>query len=480
MPNLAQPATGLFYLPAEVLQSTACTPTSGTVTHLTDTIAAVATPPGRGGIAIVRVSGSRSAEVARALLGCLPIARRATLGRFRDRDGGLIDEGLALFFPAPRSFTGEDVLELHGHGGPVVVDLLLRRVLDLGARLARPGEFTERAFLNDRLDLAQAEAVADLIDAGTEQAARAAVCSLEGHFSERIRALVDNLIQLRVYVEAALDFPEEHIDFLSDRKIAEDLQCIRDDLQALSASARQGALLREGMNVVIAGRPNAGKSSLLNKLAGYEAAIVTEVPGTTRDVLREHIQIDGMPLHAIDTAGLREAGDRVEREGIRRAWDEIARADRILLVLDDRAGITAEEQAILARLPQGPGLTIVRNKIDLTDAPAGSSETDLGPAIALSAKTGAGLETLREHLKECMGYRAEGEGRFIARRRHLDALRRTADFLQDAAEHLTHNLAGELVAEALRQAQNTLCEITGEFTSEDLLDRIFSSFCIGK
>jgi len=445
-----------------------------------DTIAAVATPPGRGGVGIVRVSGPRSRTIAEALLGGVPKPRRVAFRRFQDGEGRTIDEGLALYFPAPHSFTGEDVLELQGHGGPVVMDLLLAQVLALGARPARPGEFSERAFLNEKLDLAQAEAVADLIDSSTAEAARAAVNSLQGEFSRWIRGLVDGLIELRTYVEAAIDFPEEEIDFLSDERIAGRLRRLEEDLAELRASAVQGRLLRDGMTVVIAGLPNAGKSSLLNRLAGREAAIVTEIPGTTRDVLREHISIDGMPLHVIDTAGLRASTDLVEQEGVRRAWREIEAADRILMMVDDRYGMTDEERALRGRLPARTEVAVIHNKIDLTGRNPGVEEGEWGRHMYLSAKTGAGVDLLRQHLKDCMGYGATGEGVVMARRRHLEAIERAGNALDRAAYQLRVAHAGELVAEELRQGQQALAEITGEFTSEDLLERIFSSFCIGK
>lgn len=445
-----------------------------------DTIAAVATPLGRGGVGVVRVSGWQVRDIAQQILGAVPAPRLAKYQPFRNADGSAIDTGLALFFPAPHSFTGEDVLELQGHGGMVVMDLLLKRVGELGARLARPGEFSERAFLNGKLDLAQAEAVADLIDSNTEQAARAAVRSLQGEFSARINALVDELIQLRMFVESAIDFPEEEIDFLSDAAVGTRLDELIQQVDAVLASAQQGRLLRDGMTVVIAGKPNAGKSSLLNRLVARDAAIVTDVPGTTRDVLREYIHIDGMPLHVIDTAGLRESADQVEREGIRRAWDEISRADRILLVVDDQEGVGDAERAILARMEPKPRLTLVRNKIDLTGRAPGLREGELECEVALSARTGEGLDVLRNHLKACMGFHATAEGSFLARRRHLDALERARAFLAQGRTQLDDHRAGELLAEDLRHAQTALAEITGEFTTEDLLDRIFSSFCIGK
>jgi tRNA modification GTPase len=359
------------------------------------------------------------------------------------------------------------------------MDLLLARVVECGARLARPGEFSERAFLNEKLDLAQAEAIADLIASDTAAAARAALRSLQGEFSQQVQELVDGLVELRMYVEAAIDFPEEEIDFLADGVIARRLAELQARLHSLQASAGQGRLLRDGMTVVIAGRPNAGKSSLLNRLVGRDAAIVTAIPGTTRDVLREQISIDGMPLHVIDTAGLRDSDDLVEREGIRRAWTEIEAADRILMVVDHQAGLTSEDRALREHLPANTPLTLLYNKIDLSDCEAAIENSPDTTKILLSAKTGAGLDVLREHLKSCMGYRG-GEGTFMARRRHLDALERARTALAQALEQLELFRAGELVAEELRDAQNALSEITGEFSNEDLLTRIFSSFCIGK
>ncbi|TNF37602.1 MAG: tRNA uridine-5-carboxymethylaminomethyl(34) synthesis GTPase MnmE [Gammaproteobacteria bacterium] len=444
-----------------------------------DTIAAIATPPGRGGVGIIRVSGPKSSEIAENMLGHCPPPRLAHYQAFRDSEGMIIDSGIALYFQKPHSFTGEDVLELQAHGGPVVLDMLLQRVLALGARMARPGEFSEQAFLNDKLDLAQAEAIADLIEADSEEAARAAVRSLQGEFSRTVHALVENIIELRLYVEAALDFPEEEIDFLADSRLGEKLYTIDKALTDVFSSARQGCLLREGMTLVIAGRPNAGKSSLLNQLAGRESAIVTDIPGTTRDILREHIQIDGLPLHIIDTAGLRESDDPVEQEGIRRAWKAIEQADRLLLVLDDRDH-DHDHLAIEHRVPASIGITRIFNKIDLTGNRASIRTGDNGVEIALSAKTGEGLDLLRQHLKQCMGYEQAGEGQFMARRRHLDALASAQKNIASARHCLEALHAGELLAEELRQAQEALNEITGEFTSEDLLGRIFSSFCIGK
>jgi tRNA modification GTPase len=446
-----------------------------------DTIVAAATPAGRGGIGIVRLSGPRVPEIAAALLGALPRARHAGFARFLAADGAALDAGLALFFPAPHSYTGEDVLELQGHGGDLVLESLIARAVTLGARRALPGEFTQRAFLNDKLDLAQAEAVADLIDAGSQAAARAAMRSLEGEFSAMVRALTEALIELRTYVEAAIDFPEEEIDFLADHELAERFQAVRDHFALVLESAHQGRLLREGMTVVIAGRPNAGKSSLLNRLAGYPAAIVTPVPGTTRDIVRERIAIDGMPLHVLDTAGLRESTDLVEEEGIRRAQAAMARADRVLFVIDavaDPAARALHEER--ARLPAQVPVTLIYNKCDeLAGLPV--ADTLSGPpVIPLSALTGTGIEALRSHLKTVMGFQSVDTGAVSARGRHLEALGRARAHTEEAARQLSEARAGELVAEELRLAQQALAEVTGEFTSEDLLGRIFAGFCIGK
>lgn len=449
-----------------------------------ETISAVATPLGFGGVGIVRVSGPAVAAIAKALLGRLPRPRYASLSRFRGGNGTDIDSGLALYFPAPNSFTGEDVLELQGHGGPVVMDLLLRRTLELGARLARPGEFSERAFLNGKLDLAQAEAVADLIEAGTETAARLAGRTLQGALSQRVEDLVEGLTQLRVYCEASLDFPDEEVDFLADSQVAEKLDRLIRDTQALLADARQGQLVREGLRLVIAGPPNAGKSSLLNALCGDDTAIVSHIPGTTRDLLRAEIQIDGMPLHITDTAGLRQAADPIEAEGIRRAQGQIAQADRVLWVFAADAGVAPDTGLADAHLPSGVAVTYIRNKIDLTGEASGLRNTPTGPEVALCARNGAGLADLRAHLKAVAGFRGgRGEavgGEFLARRRHLDAIRRALDHLDAAAAVLAATASGELVAEDLRQAQRALGEITGSFSSDELLGRIFAGFCIGK
>lgn len=453
--------------------------------YSTDTIAAQATATGRAGVGIIRVSGPAVSAVASAILGKVPKPRTAEYLPFLDEQKQTLDQGIALYFPGPNSFTGEDVLELQGHGGPVLLDMLLRRVLDIkDVRIARPGEFSERAFLNDKLDLTQAEAIADLIDASSEQAARSAMHSLQGEFSRKIHDLVEKVIYLRIYVEAAIDFPDEEIDFLSDGKVAGDLADIIADLAGIQKQATQGSILREGMRVVIAGRPNAGKSSLLNALAGREAAIVTEIAGTTRDVLREHIHIDGMPLHIIDTAGLREATDKVEQIGIERAWQEIEQADRVLFMVDGTTTNATSPADIwpdfMSRLPKDLGLTVIRNKADLTGEATGASQDGDYPVFHISAKTNSGIEQLRDHLKACMGFDANTEGSFIARRRHLDALERAAEHLAIGDAQLHNHLAGELLAEELRLTQQHLNEITGEFSSDDLLGRIFSSFCIGK
>ncbi len=450
----------------------------------TDTIAAQATAPGRGGVGIIRVSGPKTSEIAVAVLGSTPKPRYAQYGSFYADNNQVLDEGIALYFPGPNSFTGEDVLELQGHGGPIVMDFLLQRVQALGCRLANPGEFSERAFLNDKLDLAQAEAIADLIDSSSQQAAKCALRSLQGEFSKRIYELVESLTKLRIYVEAAIDFPEEEIDFLADGIVQNRLEGIMANLAAVKREAKQGSIIREGMNVVIAGRPNAGKSSLLNALAGKDTAIVTDIAGTTRDVLREHIHIDGMPLHIIDTAGLRDAPDEVERIGISRAWREIHAADRILLMVDSTQTAADDPQQIwpefVDQLPADAKITIVRNKADLTGETIGMQDGHSAPLINLSAKADLGIDILREHLKTCMGYQATAEGGFLARRRHLDAIARADELLTTGLAQLIHNNAGELLAEDLRQAQQALGEITGQVSSDDLLGKIFSSFCIGK
>lgn len=450
-----------------------------------DTIVAQATPPGRGGVGIIRISGNQVKEVAQAVLGKLPKPRYAEYLPFLDENGQVIDQGIALFFPNPHSFTGEDVLELQGHGGPIILDLLIKRILSIPAtRIARPGEFSERAFLNDKVDLAQAEAIADLIDASSEQAAKSAMSSLQGVFSNKINELVNLLINLRIFVEAAIDFPEEEIDFLSDGKIETQLKDVIKQLNDVRSEAKQGSLLREGMKVVIAGRPNAGKSSLLNALSGRDSAIVTDIAGTTRDVLREHIHIDGMPLHIIDTAGLRDAYDEVERIGIERAWLEIEQADRVLLMVDGTTTTEINPEKLwpefMQRLPSHIPVTVIRNKADLTGETLGYSDVSQYSLIRLSARTGNGVDLLRDHLKQTMGFSATSEGGFLARRRHLQALEQAAKHLDNGLEQLITYHAGELLAEELRLAQESLSEITGSFTSDDLLGKIFGSFCIGK
>ena len=464
-----------------------------------DPIAAIATAPGRGAVGIVRVSGKGLGVLVEAVCGRTLRPREATYLPFRDAVGQPIDQGLALFFPAPHSYTGEDVLELQAHGGPVVLQLLLARCLEAGAqahpatgqpalpglRVAQPGEFTERAFLNDKIDLAQAEAIADLIDASTTAAARSASRSLTGAFSHEIHALRDALIHLRMLVEATLDFPEEEIDFLADGRVLKLLDAIRTELQQVLREANQGALLRDGMSVVIAGRPNAGKSSLLNALAGREAAIVTAIAGTTRDVLREHIHIDGMPVHVIDTAGLRTTEDQVEKIGVERALNAINEADRILLVVDATSAEAIDPFALwpefLKEHPDHKKVTLIRNKVDLSGESVGLESCEDGHVtIKLSARSSFGLDLLREHLKSCMGFSHTTENSFSARQRHLNALQQAARALEHGRVQLTSNGAGELLAEDLRQAQQVLGEITGAFSSDDLLGRIFSSFCIGK
>jgi len=445
-----------------------------------DTIAAIATAPGRGGVGIVRVSGKQALEIAEQVLGKTPQPRYAHYAPFYGEDQQVLDQGIALYFPGPNSFTGEDVLELQGHGGPVVLEWLLSRVVKLGARLAEPGEFSKQAFMNDKLDLAQAEAISDLIEASSDQAARSALRSLQGEFSAQVNQLVEELTQLRIFVEAAIDFPEEEIDFLSDGKVAGQLQHILDRLHDVFVSAKQGVLLREGMSVVILGRPNAGKSSLLNALSGRESAIVTDIAGTTRDIVKEEINIDGMPLHILDTAGVREATDQVEQIGIERAWRALDDADRVLVMLQAGEAIHPEDQVILDKLPGHIPVTIIRNKIDLINHEPMVEQDGNQTVVWLSAKQKLGLELLREHLKTAMGYEQTGEGVFMARKRHIDALQTALEWTQNGQQQLELYAAGELLAEDLRLAQEALSEITGRFTSDDLLGRIFTSFCIGK
>ncbi len=441
-------------------------------------IAAVATPTGRGGIGIVRISGSGIESICTAILGSVPKPRVATYAAFLDARGQIIDQGIALYFPAPASFTGEETLELQAHGGRLILDLLLARALEVGARVARPGEFSERAFLNEKIDLVQAEAVADLIEATTVQAARSACKSMQGAFSACVNELVEELTELRVYTEAAIDFSEDEIEFLSDGTVNRRLADLEQKIHGVLSTARQGRLLREGMTLVIAGKPNSGKSSLLNSLAKKDAAIVTAQPGTTRDVLRETIQIDGMPVHVIDTAGLRHSEDPIELEGIRRAREEIQQADRILWMIDatdsDRAQTDDPVFSAETRI------TRILNKIDLTSELPQVRITRSGTEILLSVKTGAGMDVLCQHLKDSMGYDEQLEDVFTARRRHIDALNDAGASIRSAVIQLTVYNRPELVAEELRLAQQSLSEITGAFTTDDLLERIFSSFCVGK
>lgn len=445
-----------------------------------DTIAAIASAPGRGAVGVIRISGPGVPHIAQQILKFLPTPRLAQVADFRSSGGEPLDRGLALYFPAPASYTGEHVLELQGHGGALILDLLLQRLLELGCRMARPGEFSERAFLNGKIDIAQAEAIADLIDAGTTAAARAAVRSMQGEFSAHINSLQAQITELRSSVEAAIDFPDEELEFLPGSVLGRRMAKILSAFDSITAAARQGALLREGLNIVIAGKPNAGKSSLLNKLVGDEIAIVTDQPGTTRDVLRQHVHLDGLPLNLVDTAGLRATADVAEAEGVRRALNELDRADRVLYILDAAAAEPLDWRAELNELPPGVPVTLVFNKIDLSGVAARADESQDPPQVFLSAKTGEGLALLREHLKTRAGYVSGESGALSARSRHLDALRRAQSCVVQAAETLRTTRALELFAESLRRAQLALGEITGEFTSDDLLGEIFSSFCIGK
>lgn len=459
------------------------------------TIAAQATAPGRGGVGIIRVSGPEAKQVAQAILGKVPEVRKAEYLPFYDNEQQVLDQGIALYFKAPNSFTGEDVIEFQGHGGPVILDMLLKAILTLPkVQMAKPGEFSEQAFLNDKLDLTQAEAIADLINSSSEQAARSALHSLQGDFSKLVHQMVDSIIHLRMYVEAAIDFPEEEIDFLADKKVVSDLKAIIEQVASVRKQAQQGSIIREGMRVVIAGKPNAGKSSLLNALSGKESAIVTDIAGTTRDVLAEQIHIDGMPLHIIDTAGLRESDDTVEQIGIERAWQEINQADRVLLMVDasQKHTVLEDEQDIkdfypefFAKLPENIGLTLIRNKADVSNMTTGLTEfidqkQQSHTVVTLSAKTGSGVDNLKEHLKAIMGYQGGTEGGFMARRRHLVALDNAYQHLLTGLDQLESYVAGEILAEELRLCQQELDQITGEFTSDDLLGKIFTSFCIGK
>ena len=442
-----------------------------------DTIAAIATAPGRGAIGVVRVSGTQARPIIRDVLRCEIPARTAVLARFRDSGGGVIDEGLALYFPAPHSYTGEDVFEMQGHGGPVVLRTLLQRCVELGARIAEPGEFTQRAFLNGKLDLAQAEAVADLIEASTHQAARSAIRSLRGEFSAKIQLLSEKLITVRTLLEGSLDFPEEDVDFESTA-VHERVTEVQNELDAVLNAAQRGSLLREGISVVLAGRPNVGKSSLLNQLAGEDIAIVTEIPGTTRDAVRQTLDLEGVPVRIVDTAGLRDTAEPVERIGVERAWSAISEADAVMVIIDATSGVTPADEIILARLPEAVPRVRVMNKIDLLGRPPALEQHGEESVVWLSAKTGAGIDLLRQRLLELIGWRGHAEGTFLARERHLVALR-------DAKAHVSaaagpHTQQPELIAEELRLAHAALGTITGDFASDDLLGQIFARFCIGK
>ncbi len=448
----------------------------------TDIIAAIATPPGRGGIGVVRVSGKDLQQMAQEVLGHIPKKRHAHFSNFKDENGLPIDQGIAIFYSSPNSYTGEDVLELQGHGGPAVMDMLLSRCLSLGARLAQPGEFTLRAFLNNKLDLAQAESVADIIDASTGEAVRCAMRSLQGDFSTAIHALTQTVIDLRMLVEATLDFPEEETSFLGQSDVCNKLKNIKSELEQIIAAARQGSLLREGVHVVIVGQPNVGKSSLMNKLAKEEIAIVTSTPGTTRDTIRETIQMEGVPIHLIDTAGLRKTDDEIEKIGIARAWAAIEKGGLVLLLTDSRSGLTIEDQRILDKLPPEVPLIHVANKIDLLKEAPSVSDKKEKAEIYLSAKTGVGIEQLRQKLLEIVGWKSGPtcEGLFMARHRHLWALSETKKHLKNARKTAKKEIRAELLAEELRLIQQTLSTITGEFSADDLLGEIFSRFCIGK
>lgn len=443
-----------------------------------ETIAAVATPAGRGGVGIVRVSGPQSFSICEKIIGYRPPLRRAEYTPFYDRDGTLMDEGIVLLFQGPHSFTGEDVVEFQGHGGPIILDMILNTVVSHGARLAQAGEFSLQAYLNDKIDLVQAEAIADLIDSGSREAAKSALRSLQGDFSRLITELQDSLIELRMYVEASIDFPEEEIDFLQDTALHQKTRDIIEKLQSIQRSANQGSLLREGMTIVLAGLPNAGKSSLLNALAGSDSAIVTDIPGTTRDVLREQIQIDGLPLHIVDTAGIRDSQDGIEMEGVRRAKQAVQTADRILWILDDQE--TVQKELILRELPTDIPVSFIHNKIDITNKNTYQEiDGDGHHHLYIAAKENLGIGLLREHLKESVKFEGVQEGSIMARRRHVHALENTMVHLERSHSCLQSG-QGELMAEELRLAQQGLGQITGEYTSDDLLGDIFSSFCIGK
>ncbi|MBX2849739.1 MAG: tRNA uridine-5-carboxymethylaminomethyl(34) synthesis GTPase MnmE [Acidiferrobacterales bacterium] len=442
---------------------------------VTDTITAIATPPGKGGVGVIRLSGPKALEIASAITQKKLPARQAIFSHFKNTEGETIDTGLAIYFAGPNSFTGEDVVELQGHGGPIIQDLLIKEIVRAGARPARAGEFSERAFLNDKIDLAQAEAIADLIDSSTEQAAKGAMRSLQGEFSEKVHELLAELIHLRMYVEAAIDFPEEEIDFLADEKVHNSVEALQQSLDKTIQQAGQGRILRNGLRLVLAGKPNAGKSSLLNALTGHEAAIVTDIPGTTRDTVTETIDIDGLPVHIVDTAGLRDSQDTVEKIGIERARQAMQTADHILYIID----ATDNQQASLEELSeQQHRLSKIYNKIDLLDKPL--ELTDQSKSLQISATQEVGINALKDHIKKLAGYNQDGESVFTARRRHLTALESARDSVQRGYQQLQTHRAGELLAEELLQAQNALNEITGAFSADDLLGEIFSGFCIGK
>jgi tRNA modification GTPase len=452
---------------------------------INDTIVAQATAPGQASIGVIRVSGPQARAVAQLILKRCPPARLAQHLTFNNAQQTPIDQGIALFFEGPNSFTGEDVLELQGHGGQVVLDMIMQAALSVAdVRPAQPGEFSQRAFLNQKIDLAQAEAIADLIEATSEQAAYNATQSLQGQFSKQVNKLVEQVTALRMFVEAAIDFPEEEIDFLGDSTITSQLENILLHLKHILADAQQGSLIQEGMNIVIVGRPNAGKSSLLNTLAGHDRAIVTNIAGTTRDTLSETIHIDGLPLHIVDTAGLHDTQDQVEQIGIQRAWRAIYEAQRVLFIIDINTQKDAETlqllQEVQTKKPEGVGLTILLNKVDLANQAIDTDDLSQYDVIRMSVKENIGVELLKEHLKQCVGFKTTHEGRFSARRRHLDALNRALEAIQRGQEQLLTHKAGELLAEELREAQKHLSDITGQFTSDDLLGKIFSSFCIGK
>jgi tRNA modification GTPase len=448
-----------------------------------ETIAAIATAPGRGGIGIVRVAGPEALRIAQAVTGKQATPRLASFASFRDHDGAIIDSGIVIHFSAPSSFTGDDVVEFQGHGGPVVLDMILERVISLGARIARPGEFSERAYLNGKIDLAQAEAIADLIDSSSREAARGASRSLQGEFSDLVNALVEEVTRLRIFVEACIDFPEEEIDILADPDVQQRIEDILSRITRIESAAKTGRLLREGMNVLLAGKPNAGKSSLLNALSGNNVAIVSAIPGTTRDLIRERILIDGMPVHITDTAGLRDSPDEIEREGIRRALQEAENTDLLLLVVD--SSTEDDPETILRDHFSGfaermPPVCIVMNKCDLSKTAAGLQSMPGALRVGISAMTGTGIDALREVLRNIVGYAPAEGGNFSARRRHLDALTRARQALLTSHDVLLSRAGPELLAEDLRAAQQHLGEITGHLSSDELLGKIFSSFCIGK